>query len=247
MKQMASVMLVLSLLGGCAASDVRMAANSKTFARNAQLEALAKPDQTAMPVSPRKVYLKSTSKWCRVGGGMNLNDLQRGFSALAGYSAPYRYKIQGDRLESMVSAQLRTLGMNLVSSESEADFVLTLKLEHRDMEVILGNAPVILSLFMAYPLTKGEACLATGSLIDRRGGNNDIVIAFDSWEGMQDGEKPIRTDRGLHLTPLSILVHTPINYSLKKDMTEAGTYLNHQLANGYVSRVRELMLQGMFY
>lgn len=240
-------LFVLILFGGCAISDTRMTASSKTFKNNEALDNYSTADLQGMPVSKSKVYLKGKTKWCAVGSGHHAEGIEVPFSMLAGRTYPIGYRLQGDKLETMIRSQLDSLGMNLVNSEAEADFVLTMKLEHKDIDIVIENAPTILSLFMLYPLTMGDACMASGQLIDRRSGRNEVVIAFDSWEGAQKGEKPIRTDSALHVTPLAIVVHTPINYIFKKDLLEANTYLDNQVANGYVSRVYQLMQQGMFY
>ena len=69
---------------------------------------------------------------------------------LAGRTYPIGYRLQGDKLETMIRSQLDSLGMNLVNSEAEADFVLTMKLEHKDIDIVIENAPTILSLFMCH-------------------------------------------------------------------------------------------------
>ena len=95
------------------------------------------------------------------------------------------------------------------------------------------------------------AILVTGMLwlknVDLSGGEKLYQVDFGVVEGLRKGEKPIRTDIAVHVTPVSIVIHTPINFLFKKDLLEAGTYLDNQVVNGYVARVRELQRQGMFY
>lgn len=240
------LLLLMVLSGGCAFSDVRMTAGDSTFRHNEQVDTYDAADRQAVPVANRKVFLKSLNNWCKVGSNPSFNEVQWFFTQFTGH-ADSSYKLQTERLQRMIRGQLEQLGMDMVDSEADADFVLTMKLEHEDVDIILENAPTILSLFTLYPLAQGEACQLSGSLVDRRSGSNEIVTAFDSWEGLRKGEKPIRTDVAVHVTPVSIVIHTPINFLFKKDLLEAGTYLDNQVVNGYVARVRELQRQGMFY